>query len=271
VVKLEVHPHEMYMMVGEEISRNPVSVCVSIVSHGHGAMVGRLVNALLYCPEVGQIILTLNVPESLAVPEDARITVVQNAIRKGFGANHNAAFKMCQEGFFCVLNPDIEFLADPFPLLIEALESGKAAVSAPLVVSPTGSVEDSIRYFPRPSRLLLKLLFGDEGRYATEPGQENFSPEWCAGMFLLFRSHDFGCLGGFDEGYFLYYEDVDICVRVWQQGMRVVVCPKISVVHDARRDSRRSLKHLRWHLASMLRFFSQHWGCLPGVPDSRKN
>lgn len=89
-------------------------------------------------------------------------------------------------------------------------------------------------------------------------------------MFMLFRSQDFERLGGFDERYFLYYEDVDICVRAGQQGMRVVACPKVSVVHDARRDSRRSFKHLRWHLASMVRFFWRHWGRLPRVPGSRE-
>jgi N-acetylglucosaminyl-diphospho-decaprenol L-rhamnosyltransferase len=62
-------------------------------------------------------------------------------------------------------------------------------------------------------------------------------------------------LHGFDERYFLYYEDVDLCGRLCLAGLRVVVCPDSQVVHHAQRSSRRSLKYLRWHLASMLRFF----------------
>lgn len=58
-------------------------------------MVGRLVGELLAFPEVSQIILTLNVPESVALPDDARVTVIGNAQPKGFGANHNAAFACC--------------------------------------------------------------------------------------------------------------------------------------------------------------------------------
>ena len=245
-------------------------IAVSVVSHGHESMVDRLLEQLLVCPEVSRIIVTRNIKESSNYPTDSRISVVDNALPKGFGANHNAAFQMCRDEFFCVLNPDIEFLGNPFSVLLEALKSERVAVAAPLVVSPAGLIEDSIRYFPRPAALLMKFLFKADGRYSAKPGQECFFPEWCAGMFMLFRSQDFERLGGFDERYFLYYEDVDICVRVWQQGVRVVACPKVSVVHDARRDSRRSLKHLRWHLASMMRFFWRHWGRLPSVPGSRE-
>jgi N-acetylglucosaminyl-diphospho-decaprenol L-rhamnosyltransferase len=269
MAKLGVQDAETLIPV-REAQHGKASVCVSIVSHGHGAMVERLVNTLLGFSEVGKLILTLNVPESLIIPDDSRIKWLENATTKGFGANHNAAFQMCREEFFCVLNPDIEFLGNPFPILLEALKLERAAVAAPLVVSPAGLIEDSIRYFPRPIALLMKFLFKADGRYSAKSGQEIFFPEWCAGMFLLFRSQDFERLGGFDEHYFLYYEDVDICVRVWQQRMRVVACPKVSVVHDARRDSRRSLKHLRWHLASMMRFFWRHLGRLPSVPGSRE-
>ncbi len=256
------------------MSSNPVSrdsyertsVCVSIVSHGHGTMVTRLIAGLLRFHEVGQIVLTLNVPEHLALPEDLRIQVVENNAKKGFGANHNAAFQRCRCAFFCVVNPDIELSANPFPELLEALKLKGVVMAAPLVVSPAGLIEDSIRYFPRPLAIWSKFLFGSKGCYPTEMGQENFFPEWCAGMFMLFRSEGFAKLSGFDEAYFLYYEDVDICVRIWKRGMGLVACPKVSVVHDARRDSRRSLRHLRWHIASMLRFFAKHWLRLPKVP-----
>ena len=249
-----------------EAPQGKASVCVSIVSHGHGAMVEGLVNTLLGFSEVGQLILTLNVPENLIFPDDSRIKRLENANTKGFGANHNAAFKMCREAFFCVLNPDSEFSTNPFPVLLETLKLERAAVAAPLVVSPSGSIEDSMRYFPRPVTLLMKFLSGADGRYSAKSGQEHFFPEWCAGMFMLFRSRDFERLSGFDERYFLYYEDVDICVRAWRLGLKVAACPRVSVVHDARRASRRSACHLRWHLASMARYFVKYWGRLPRCP-----
>jgi N-acetylglucosaminyl-diphospho-decaprenol L-rhamnosyltransferase len=193
-------------------------IAVSIVSHGHGDMVARLVGQLLAFPEVAQIILTLNVPESVALPDDARLTVIGNVEPKGFGANHNAAFVHCTQTFFCPLNPDIEFDRNPFPVLSAALTDDRVALVAPLVKSPDGKIEDSMRRFPTPASLLMKALGGSDGRYVVCEGQANFAPEWVAGMFMLFRSRDFHDLGGFDERFFLYYEDVDICVRVVAEG-----------------------------------------------------
>lgn len=231
---------------------------------------GRLVGELLAFPEVSQIILTLNVPESVALPDDARVTVIGNAQPKGFGANHNAAFACCTQTFFCPLNPDIEFDRNPFPALSTALGDKRVALVAPLVRSPDGNIEDSMRHFPTPGSLLMKALGGSDGRYIVREGEAEFSPEWVAGMFMLFRSRDFHDLGGFDERFFLYYEDVDICVRVWRKGMRILACPKAGVIHDARRDSRRSLRHLRWHLGSMARFLWKHRGRLPTVVDDNR-
>lgn len=231
---------------------------------------GRLVGELLAFPEVSQIILTLNVPESVALPDDARVTFIGNAQPKGFGANHNAAFAACAQTFFCPLNPDIEFDRNPFPALSAALGDKRVALVAPLVRSPDGNIEDSMRHFPTPGSLLMKALGGSDGRYIVREGEAEFSPEWVAGMFMLFRSRDFHDLGGFDERFFLYYEDVDICVRVWRKGMRILACPKAGVIHDARRDSRRSLRHLRWHLGSMARFLWKHRGRLPTVVDDNR-
>jgi N-acetylglucosaminyl-diphospho-decaprenol L-rhamnosyltransferase len=229
-------------------------VTVSIVSHGHGAMVQALINQLRSCPSVNQVFVTRNVPEAMHFVADDLVSVVENAAPKGFGANHNAAFRGCRSPYFCTLNPDIELAGDPFPALLACLDANGAGVAAPLIVSPTGAVEDSARRFPTLGGLVRKALGGHDGRHAVMPTQAPFFPDWVAGMFMLFRSDDYARLGGFDERYFLYYEDVDLCARAWRAGMKVVVCPSVSAVHDARRESRKSLRHMRWHVASMARY-----------------
>lgn len=228
-------------------------------------MVERLVESLLGFPEVAQIVVTRNIPESLLFLPSSRVTVIDNPFPKGFGANHNAAFEHCQQPFFCPMNPDIELAGNPFPELISAINQTGAALVAPLVIAPDGSVEDSVRHFPTVRSLARKVFGGADGRYPLVAGQKSFHPEWVAGMFMLFRGVDFKRLGGFDERFFLYYEDVDICVRAWKLDMKITACPQVSVVHDARRDSHRSVRHLRWHLASMARYFLKHWGRLPRV------
>lgn len=244
-------------------------VTVSIISHGHGQMVRNLIDRLLGFPEVRQILLTLNIPELLQLPESAILTVIDNEMPAGFGANHNQAFSRSTQPYFCVLNPDVELPENPFPFLIAEIDRHDAAIAAPLVRNPAGGIEDSIRHFPTPFALLRKAISGFDGSYAIEPGSESFPPDWVAGMFMLVRRADYAALEGFDEGFFLYYEDVDLCTRAWKSGRRVLACPAISIVHDARRESRRSRRYLRWHLSSMLRYFVKHLGRLPTTGKRR--
>jgi GT2 family glycosyltransferase len=232
-------------------------ITVSIVSHDHGAMVDRLVSQLRDCPQVADVILTRNIPETSGLAADGHLEIVGNVEPKGFGANHNAAFARCRQPFYCVLNPDIELIGNPFPELLASLGDLSVAVSAPLIAAPDGKLEDSVRHFPTVSSLLGKALGGSGGRFAIPAGPSVFYPDWVAGMFILFRSSAYERLGGFDEGFFLYYEDVDICRRIWREGMKVAACPSATAIHAARRDSHRNLRHLRWHLASMARYLAR--------------
>lgn len=253
------------MTVRGASSSNFRLVTVSIVSHGHGRMVSSLIRSILACCEVGQVILTLNISELIEIPDDGRLHIIRNDYPKGFGANHNSAFQICNLPFFCPLNPDIGIESSPFTKLLEVQARTGAAIVAPLVLSPQGGVEDSARRFPTMLSVLAKLLLNSDGRYALSAGNEPFNPEWVAGMFMMFCSESFHRLGGFDERFFLYYEDVDICVRTWRNNMSIVLCPGVSVIHAAQRESHRNWRYLRWHLASMARYFYKHWGRLPKV------
>lgn len=239
----------------------------SVVSHGHGEMVSRLVAQLLLLPEVGRVVVTLNVAESLDLPESDRIVLKVNPKPQGFGANHNAAFAHADSPFFCVLNPDIELLANPFPKLLADLEHDRAGLCAPLILGADGHVEDSARRFMTPWRILLRKLGLASGAYRLVVGaKQPIYPEWVAGMFMLFNSETFQMLGGFDEAYFMYCEDADLCTRLWLKGDKVLLRPTVPVIHKAQRASRRSLRHLLWHLVSMVRYFGRYWGRLPQTP-----
>jgi GT2 family glycosyltransferase len=241
----------------------PPSVAVSIVSHGHGPMVRHLVSQLLECPEVSKIIVTLNIPENIPLPENSRIEIISNNAPLGFSANQNQAYHRTEEDFFCVLNPDIALTENPFGQLLDVMEEFGADIAAPRVTSPQGKVEDNVRRFPTFTGLLAKALCLSTGQMHSCDVTNPFSPEWVAGMFMLFRRRSYARLGGFDEKFFMYYEDVDICARAWKLGIKIVACPSVSVVHDARRDSHRNLRYLRWHLFSAARYFWKHRGRLP--------
>lgn len=228
---------------------------VSVVSHGHGDMIHVLIKRLLACPEVSRIILTSNSTEKFdSLPQNSKIKLIVNKSPKGFSENHNAAFRYCESPFYCVINPDIEWRENPFSGLLACMKNGTAALAAPLVLSSKGEVDDSIRHFPTLGSLLKKFFWGDCGQHVMPEDRLPYFPDWVAGMFMLFRSHDFNELSGFNEAYHLYYEDVDICKRLHKAGLLIVACPSVEVIHHGQRASRKNFQHLRWHVVSMLRY-----------------
>lgn len=234
-------------------------ITVSIVSHGHGPMVGRLASNILKFPEVKKIILTLNIPEFIEIPKDSRIDLIQNITPKGFGANHNQAFSSCDTNFFCVLNPDITFDNNPFSFLLNSVVDKQVGLVAPMVKNLNGAIEDSARKFITPLSVLRRRLFGYRDSYEFQEKDPSFFAEWVGGMCMLFQTSAYLKLGGFDEEYFMYVEDADICARLWEGGYRVIVCPNAIVFHQAHRASRHNLQHLGWHAASLCRYFSRYW------------
>lgn len=237
-------------------------IVVSIVSHGHIQMLPFLLGQLLKFSEVEKIILTLNIPESINI-SDNRIQIICNETPMGFGANHNQAFSYCESEFFCVLNPDISFDHNAFAQLLKSDLVDKIGLIAPIVKNLDGDIEDSVRKFPSPSSILYRRLFGYRDGYSYSLGDANFYAEWVGGMFMLFKSHAFKTVRGFDEAYYLYVEDVDISTRLWGAGYKVLVCPNVVVLHDARRASRRNFKHLCWHISGLLRYFYKYLGRFP--------
>jgi len=235
----------------------PGLISISIVSHGHTKFLAPLLDDLRKHRSTQiEVILTLNVEESLPFDPNSfpfPVRVIRNASPRGFAANHNSAFRSTHGEYFCVLNPDMRLNADPFPVLLGELKDKSVGVVAPLILGPDGSTEDSARPFPTVSSLLCKAL-GLEPRQYYEIGNQTFSPDWVGGMFILLRRDAFAAVGGFDEGYYLYYEDVDLCARLRLKGYDIRLVPTTSAVHFARRQSRRDMKYMLWHLHSMTRY-----------------
>lgn len=233
-------------------------ITLSIVSHRQNALVNGLLGDLAaHCAEDIPIVLTENVPDGVAFAAGGlagRMQIIRNTRPRGFGANHNAAFVLCRTPYFCVCNPDIHLASDPFPALLQAIAAPRVAAAGPLVRSPKGWIEDSARRFPTIGSLLRKSLGGRaRAEYPVDEGA--LEVDWVGGMFMLLRSQAFRLINGFDERYFLYYEDVDLCRRLRNAGKSVVYCPSSEVVHDARRASRKEPRMARHHLASAIRYF----------------
>jgi len=226
-------------------------ICLSVVSHGQQDIALRFLRALAELRPllVSQVIYTCNLPEPDLPPLELghiRLVTLRNLSAKGFSENHNAAFKLCAAPYFGVVNPDILLPSDPFPALVEAFEDTSVGVVAPVVASPALEVENTSRRLYTPFELLRQKL---------RPSNLGEHGDWLAGMFLLFRSRAFRAVKGFDEGYFLYIEDVDICTRLRLAGWTLRQCASAQVIHDARKTSHRSLRYTVWHLRGMFRYW----------------
>jgi N-acetylglucosaminyl-diphospho-decaprenol L-rhamnosyltransferase len=230
-------------------------ISVSIVSHKQSQLILALLEDIkrLSPPEIAQIIIVHNDgDDSSAFPSRlGNIPIVQvvNSLKRGFGANHNAAFKVATQPYFAVLNPDLRLPNNPFPELLRCFNDAKLGLAAPQILNPDLTVASSSRRLYSPLEI-LKGALGDNNADAE--------PDWLAGMFLLFRRQAFESVRGFDERYFMYVEDVDICARTVLAGWTLRYEPAAAVIHDAQRANRKSAQHLLWHLKSAIR-----WWCTP--------
>ena len=190
------------------------------------------------------------------------IDLIANQDNRGFAAANNQAFARLdrQSRFVLVLNPDIVFTRNALQPLVGFLQSRpEAHVVTPKILDPDGSIQRGCRRRdPRPLIMLSSLLglsrfFPKSKRfsgytYGEIPEQETHEVEAASGSFLFFRREVLDAVGGFDERFFLYAEDLDWCLRVRKKGFSIYYYPETSVVHQrASSSAQRPLSRL-WHM-----------------------
>ena len=238
-------------------------ISVSIVSHGQFNWVRNILADLeKYCAALKlEIILTINIPEVISENFNQYlfpIKLIHNQFPKGFGENHNQAFKIAQYDYFCVLNPDIRLIQNPFGELINCINQEKnknikIGVVGPMVLNAENQVEDSAREFLTIYRLLKRI--SNKFLFKINLNRDSvLYPDWIAGMFMFFSRVVYQEISGFDEKYFLYCEDMDLCRRLRQKKYEICWVPWVKVIHHAHRDSHKKLKYFLWHLKSLVRF-----------------
>lgn len=234
---------------------------LSIVSHGHLPSIRRMLAELarFYVPGRFEIVITINHDERDPATDLARIwpgplLLTRNTAPQGFAANHNSAARRCRGQLLAMLDPELSFGDDPFAALEQRLlEPGARLLASPTIVNASGQVEDNARELITPAALVRRYLLG--GRHQRRVPSERHRADWIAGLFIAIAREDFARLRGFDERYFLYCEDADLCVRARNQGFDVAAIRSAPVIHEARRMSGRSPRHFLWHATSLLR----HW------------
>jgi len=226
-------------------------ITVSIVSHGQLALIKPLLEELDQFSHgvVEKVVLTINIPEADVLGDTAwRFAVerIDNPAPMGFGANHNQAFRHCGTPWFLVLNPDIRFDNDVLTPLIAQAEA-RSGLLTPRILEPGKDVPEQHRAVITPREILTRRR-PDYVRPTV--------PHWIPGLFMMFRSDAYREIGGFDERFFMYGEDFDICARTQLAGWKLQVAENLLARHDAQRASRTDAKHLYWHVTSLLKVWS---------------
>lgn len=235
----------------DEVCRT--GIVVSIVSHGHSAMVQRLLEQLAAqsAQYITRVVVTHNIPElPLAPPSEGWPFAVQTLLNPsplGFGENHNRALAGALEQWVCVLNPDVELIAgrEPFAALMDATASAEVGCTYPMQLSESGQAQESERELPTPWALWR--------RRALKRGQRRV--DWVNAAFLLLPTARWQSIGGFDSAYFMYCEDVDLCLRLRLHGW-CLVRANAQVIHGGQRASSTQWRHLLWHVRSLLRLWT---------------
>lgn len=197
--------------------------------------------------------------DSVALARHAGFEVIERGVNDGYAAAANAGIRASDGEVVTLLNADIRASASlDFLSLITNFLDPKVGVAAPTLILPNGEVQDSARAVPRPHELVVRRWL-DRKRGQMRPTDAAAVP-WVVGACMLIRREAFDAVGGFDERYPLYFEDVDFCVRLAEAGWQTVYDPGVKMDHFHQGESRKSLlgASTRRHARSAARFYLQH-------------
>jgi GT2 family glycosyltransferase len=235
-----------------------------VVTHGPHPELERCLAAL--GPQVDELVVVSNPPGPHV---DARLIV--NVKPRGFAANANRGIAETTAPFVVVANADTEPRPGAVAILRNfAEEHSRCGIAGPLLRNSDGTLQNSRRRFPTvtgtivrrtPLRLLLNPQERQRRHYLIEERpDEPMESDWMLGAFLLLRREMLDELGGFDEGFRLYGEDIDLCYRAKQAGWERWFVPQAAVrhAHAAVTDRHFLTKQTLWHWRSIARFVRKH-------------
>ena len=189
------------------------------------------------------------------------VVYIKQAENTGFGAGHNKVLDIIDSKYHAIVNPDIILKEDAFTPLLNYMENSEAGMAAPKILDEKGEMIKAYRLDPTPFdmfiRMFLKGMFKKRKARHTMQDMDYSKPfkvPFVQGSFLLIRTDLFKQLHGFDERFFLYMEDADLCRRV-NSVSTLMYCPDASIIHKWGQGSHKSLKLFRMHVSSMIKYF----------------
>jgi GT2 family glycosyltransferase len=204
-------------------------------------------------------------------PSVALVALEQNI---GFGAASNRGIQRCRSEHIYLINADTKVKPGSLQVLNRYLESHpEAAMIGPRMLNPDGTLQTSCFYYPTPLHVFLYI----SGSYKLIPHlpilkkrslqkvatQTPMAVPWIHGAALAFRREQVQSLGGFDEDFFLYFEEVDLCYRLRLQGQQMHFVPQAAIIHvgGGTTVQRRAWFYIEF-FASLAHFYRKHYSQL---------
>jgi GT2 family glycosyltransferase len=246
-----------------------MKVSAVVVSHGHADELAVSLPAL--APQVDELVVVANVPGSLPseLPEGTRVLVNERPL--SFAANANLGAAGTAHELVLVANPDAVPEPGAVAILRRFMEGHpRCGVAGPMLLYSDGSWQASRRRFPTvgstlvrrtPLRILFPPLRWQRRHYLLDERPDEPAPsETMLGAFLLLRRSMLDEIGGWDAGFRMYCEDIDLNYRAAQAGWERWYVPQAVVRHEyaAVIDKRFITRHTLWHARAMLRFLRKH-------------
>jgi GT2 family glycosyltransferase len=220
-----------------------VAVHVVIVSYRSADTLRRCVEPLAAMPDVHVTVVDNASPDDAVTSiADLDIEVIRSPRNGGFSYGCNLGSSGSTAPFLLFLNPDARMDPPALGALCSTLRTDHSiALVAPRILEESGTLAWSQRRFPRQRSTFAQALFlhrvwpraawTDELIRDPEAYERPTTPDWVSGACMLVRREAFEAVGGFDEGFFLYCEDADLCRRLWDAGRTVRFEPGAQVRH----------------------------------------
>ena len=216
-----------------------ILLSVVTVTYNNEEIIDVYINSLLKnLPHQSEVIILDNnstdkTPQILRARKD--IKLIESKQNLGFSKGNNLAVKSAKGEYLFFLNPDTEVLDDAIRRLLSFMsEHSDAGIVAPKLIERTGKVQPSVRKPPSLIGALKEYFLGIKNSYeAYVPKGENPQIVECVvGGAILLKRNIFEKVGGFDERYFMYFEDLELCKRIRQLGYKIYYLPEAKIIHE---------------------------------------
>jgi len=179
----------------------------------------------------------------------------------GFGRAHNIGFKGSRGDFVLFLNPDTQILPGALQVLLTVLEKDQGVgIAGSLLVDAAGKLQPDCFGTRRTPLSTISRKISEWGGQPTGSDGEIFETDWISGGAMLIRRDVFEKMGGFDEKFFMYFEDVDLCLRAKEQGVKIAVNPKARIFHESGKSFESEREKKKHYYASQDYYTRKHFG-----------